>query len=325
MKRTPLLTGLAGLGLALALAGPAAGDDGAGPYRVTPQIVPVTRIVHAEVQADERPVARARITGLIRSLEVDEGDRVQAGDVIARVEDPELSSRIAAAEAEVARAAARDRMAQRDLVRARALFEENTLSAARLDEATRRAADAAGAESAARSEVETLRTRRARGDVLAPAAGPVIEVRPEAGSAVRPGAFVARIAAEPLLVRIAVPERHLPFLRGAAAVRIETPEGPREAELIRVYPDVVQGRVEADLRLPDGIAPVPIGRRLPVSLQVDTAERLLVPRALVEQRHGLAFVRRADGGRTLVQLGRARGDRVTVLSGLRAGDLLVPP
>jgi hypothetical protein len=108
-------------------------------------------------------------------------------------------------------------------------------------------------------------------------------------------------------------------------VTVETPAGPRRAELTKVYPDVVQGRVEADLRLPAGVAPVPVGRRLPVALQVDSAERLLVPRRLVEQRHGLAFVRRAEAGLTLVQLGRAYGDRVAILSGLQAGDNLVAP
>ncbi len=294
-------------------------------FEVRPETVPVTRTVHAEVQTDERPLARARITGLVVALDVDEGDRVAAGQVIARVEDPELASRLAAAEAEVERAAVRRRVADRDLQRTRALFEEDDVSRARLDEAIRRAEEAANAEDAARSRADTLRARRARGEVLAPGDGPVVEVHVEEGSAVRPGAAVARVATAPAVVRIRVPERHLPYLRRTEAIHIATADGPVEADLRRVYPDVVRGRIEADLALPEGVAPQPIGRRLAVSLVVDEREQLLVPRDLVEERAGLAFVRREDGGRTLVQLGREVGERVVVLAGLVAGDRLTPP
>ena len=301
----------------LAQAGPSghalAGEDAEG-YRVDPQRIPVTRVVHAEVQSDRRPVARARISGLLRALEVEEGDHVSEDQVIGRVVDPELASRVAAAEAEVARVKARDRRARRDLARARQLFAEKNLSEARLDEARQEAADAANALVAARSRVETLVARRQRGAVLAPAAGPVIEVRPEIGSATRPGMVVARIASEPMALRIAVPERHLPYLEAGVVVTVETPAGPRRATLSKVYPEVVRGRVEADLRLPEGVASVPVGRRLPVTLQIDSVERLLVPQRLVEQRHGLAFVRRAEAGLTLVQLGGTYGDQVAILS-----------
>ena len=297
----------------------------ASAFEVRAEIVPITRTVHAEVQTDERPVARARIVGLVAELEVDEGDRVERGQVIARIEDPELASRLAAAEAEVGRAEVRSRIAARDLQRQRALFEEDDVSRARLDEAIRRADEAEQAVEAARSQAQTLRERRARGDVLAPGDGPVIEVRVEQGSAVRPGAAVARVATAPSVVRIRVPERHLDHLRGAEAIRIATPEGPVHAELRLIYPDVVGGRIQADLVLPEGVEPAPVGRRLAVKLQVDQREQLLVPRDLVEERAGLAFVRRADGGRTLVQLGRDVGERVVVLSGLRAGDRLTPP
>ena len=311
--------------LLVLLAAPPGAAFPASAFEVRPETVAVRRTVHAEVQTDERPLARARITGLVVALDVDEGDRVAAGEVIARVEDPELASRLAAAEAEVERAAVRRRVADRDLQRTRALFEADDVSRARLDEAIRRADEAADAEEAARSRADTLRARRARGEVLAPGDGPVIEVRVEAGSAVRPGAAVARVATAPAVVRIRVPERHLAHLRRADAIRVETPAGPVTGELRRLYPDVVGGRIQADLALPAGVEPAPVGRRLAVTLQVAEREALLVPRELVEARAGLAFVRRADGGRTLVQLGRRVGERVVVLSGLEAGDRLTPP
>lgn len=286
---------------------------------------PIERTVHAEVRAVERPAARARIAGILERLDVDEGDAVEAGETIARVVDPELASRIAAADARVAAAKARTREARRDLKRQRALFRDGTIAEARLDEAIRRVRDRENAEKAARKEAETLRARRARGDVLAPADGTVVEVVPTVGTAVRPGALVARVAARPVRVRLAVPERHLRSLEAARTVPVEAAGGTREARIVRIYPDVVDGRVEADVVLPEGVDAVPVGRRVPVRLAVDVRRRIVVPRDYIETRQGLSYVYRAGDGRTLVQLGEPVGEGVVVLSGLHPGDRLVAP
>lgn len=323
-RRIPSLLARVLAGVALLVAGGTSAEE-AGSYRVEPETLAIERTVHAQVRSDECPLARARVAGMLRTLEVDEGDRVAKAQVIARVEDPELASRIVAARAEVERVEARNRQAERQLSRAQELFREDNLSERARDQAREEARASAKALEAARAEVDTLLARRARGAVLAPAAGYVTEVRPTVGSRLQAGGFVARIAAEPVVVRVAVPERHLRHLARGDELTLATPEGARRTEVVKIYPDVERGRIEADLRLPEGVPALPLGRRVPVRLPVATAERLMVPRRLVSERHGLAFVERADGGRTLVQLGRAEGERVTILSGLRAGDVLIAP
>jgi hypothetical protein len=141
----------------------------------------------------------------------------------------------------------------------------------------------------------------------------------------QPGGLIARIAAAPAVIRVAVPERHLGRLQQATSLTLETTLGPQQAELVKLYPDVRQGRVEADLRLTEGQPALPVGRRVPVRLTLDQVERLVVPERLISERHGLTFVYRAEAGSTLVQLGARRGDRMIVLSGLRAGDRLIAP
>lgn len=311
---------------ATAAAAESSASDGDQPhYVIEAEQVAETRVVHAQVRPIERPEARARIAGLLRALDVDEGDSVEDGQVIARVEPPKLESRIDAAKAERARAKASERQTRRALARAEELHAEDVMSQADLDDARQAAVSAANAVAAAASEIDTLLARRKRGEVLAPATGWILEVLPTAGSAMQPGGLIARIAAAPAVIRVAVPERHLSRLQEAMALSLETAAGAREAELLTLYPDVRQGRVEADLRLPDDQPALPVGRRVPVRLTLEEAERLLVPDRLISVRHGLTFVYRAEAGRTLVQLGARRGDRMTVLSGLRAGDRLVAP
>jgi RND family efflux transporter MFP subunit len=305
-----------------------AGSGGTGhppEYVVEAETVSVTRVVHAEVRPVERPEARARIAGLLRDLAVDEGDAVADGEIIARVEPPKLEARIQTAKAERARAEARQRRTAQALARAEELHADDVMSQADLDDAREAATAASNAVEAAASEVDTLLARRERGEVPAPAKGWIIEVLPANGSPMQPGGLVARIAAAPAVIRVAVPERHLGRLQDATALTLETASGLLEAELLQLYPDVRQGRVEADLRLPKGQPALPVGRRVAVRLALDQVERLLVPERLTTERHGLTFVYRAEAGCTLIQLGARRGDRIIVLSGLRAGDRLIAP
>ena len=312
-----------------AIASPGSGADSPNSeqpeYVVEAEQVPVTRIVHADVRPVERPEARARIAGLLRELVVDEGDRVEDGQIIARIDPPKLEARIEAAKAERARAETRQRRTRRALARAEELHAEDVMSQADLDDARQAAGAAANAVEAADSEIDTLLARRKRGEVLAPATGWVLEVLPTSGSAMQPGGLIARIGAAPAVIRVAVPERHLGRLRQATALTLTTDSGLRQAELVQLYPDVRQGRVEADLRLPEDQPALPVGRRVPVRLTLDDVERLLVPERLITERHGLTFVYRAEQGRTLVQLGARHGDRMIVLSGLHAGDRLIAP
>lgn len=301
-------------------AGPAQRDREG--LRVDARPVPVLRSVEARVRGAERLVAPARIAGLLRDLSVAEGDTVEDGAVIARVEAPELASRIDAAEARAEAAQARLVEAQADRARQQDLLDAGTIAAARFEDARRRAADAEARARAARREVDRLAARRSRGRVIAPAAGRVVDMPVAEGAALQPGAPVARIAAHPLRLRLAIPETQLGALRRR---EIRVPGAGSGAELIRILPDLEAGRVEAEVALPDEIARGPVGRSVPVEIVIATVDRIVVPEDYLIREADLAFVLHAEGGRTLVRLGRAVADGVVVLSGLREGDRILRP
>ena len=79
------------------------------------------------------------------------------------------------------------------------------------------------------------------------------------------------------------------------------------------------------------VADLPVGfvnARVPVELPVGEREAIIVPAAAVASRSGLDFVTVIENGAEVaraVVLGEPIGDRVEVLTGLRAGDEVVVP
>ncbi len=162
-----------------------------------------------------------RIPGVITALNVDDGDVVRAGQVLASI-DP---AGVAAAEV---RAGVEVERARRDLARDQTLFEKGFVSGQRLDDrksALRAAQAGAGAAAFDR--------RWAR--LIAPASGVVLQRTAQAGEVVQPGQAVLRIADEtsPLTLRAPLADRDVSRVRvgQSASVRIDG------------LPTVVPGRV----------------------------------------------------------------------------------
>jgi len=167
------------------------------------------------------------------------------------------------------------------------------------------------------------------GSVLAPIAGRVLSVPVAAGAVVLSGEAVATIGGGGIFLRIAVPERHATFLREGAQIEIKTAKGPSQGTLARIYPLIENGRVIADVEVPD-LPESFIDARVLVRLPVDTRSALMVPETAVITRTGLDFVEVAgsDGPvlRTVV-LGQREtldgSEMIEVLSGLNVGDRVV--
>src|SRR5207302_626057 len=67
------------------------------------RLAPAERVVSlpAEVRADRRAVLYAKVSGYVKKVMVDRGDRVKEGQQLAMLESPDLDQQVAAAEAEV--------------------------------------------------------------------------------------------------------------------------------------------------------------------------------------------------------------------------------
>lgn len=300
------------------------------------------------VEAERRFVLAAERAGRIERLLVDIGDAVERGQLVARLDDAELSLlaaeararvRVAAAEAEASTGALET--AERALNRAETLRNRGVLSPAQLDEAAseRRARHTARAVAeaelaAARAALDAARTRLAQTRLEATwseddARRLVAERHVDEGDSVAENAPIFTIV-EPTRLRVVVyvPEREHRFLRPGLAATVRSEAWPTRsfgAEVARVapviHPGTRQGRVElridpAALADEDGPALRP-GMFVSASIELERVEDAYsIPRAAVTHRgdeNGVFAVEDGIARWVPVQTGFEDGRRVRLV------------
>ena len=288
------------------------------------------KAVFGRIEARDQIPARSRLGGTLVNVQVVEGSRVAAGQLIAQVVDEKLALQLSAVDAALQSLSSQLKNAMAELARGENLLERGATTVQRLD-ALRTEVDVInGRIGATEAERNVLEQREAEGAVLAPNEGTVLSVPVTAGSVVLPGEVIAEIGGGGFFLRLAVPERHATRLKEGDAIRIEGPDGEQEGKLAKIYPQIENGRVIADVEVA-GLVTDFVDARVLVRLPVATSKAIVVPSKAVTTRMGLDFVTiaRADGtpvSRTVV-LGATHevaGETVIeVLSGLTGDEKLV--
>ena len=334
--------------LCLLLAGPAAAAE--KPAADKPQHAPAEFTIHtapvedsksvfATVESIRRTMARARIGGTVGALSVTEGDRVTAGQRIGLVGDPKLALQLQANDERMRSQQAQRDQAQADLKRAEQLYRVGSIAKSTLEQAQTALQVAERGVAALRAERAVTSQQMAEGAVLAPVTGRVLEVPVSIGSVVMPGETIAVVATENYILRAELPERHARFIKVGDTVVVgehepEEPLGlqgkalfrqpPRNGTVRKVYPEITNGRVMADIEV-SGLNDYFVGERVRVLVSTGTRQSIVVPQDFLYRRFGLCFARLKDGGEVVVQPGRPAPGGIEVLAGLRDGDVVVAP
>lgn len=281
--------------------------------RVSRQSLSAVYATSATLRADKLATVTARTRGVIRELLAEEGDWVERGAPLARLENDEQlitheqSSAVSATK-------------QRELARAETLHEQGLLSDEAHDTIRREAVEAAhGAELA---ELALSRTT-----IRAPFSGRILTRHVDPGATVSDGTAVYDIAdLDPLYADVQIPERQVERLRAGQTVRIVADQGgvptETEARIERIAPavDPDTGTVKVTVAVPRAASVRP-GSFVRVGIVTDTHEdALVVPRsALVAEgrRWHLFRVSESDEGKVEL-VGVTRGfeeaDRVEILA-----------
>jgi RND family efflux transporter MFP subunit len=160
---------------------------------VTPQQVTDWKAVYGQIEAQTRLPARARLGGTLVSLEVVEGDRVEAGQVLARIVDEKLDLRLRSVDAQLQSLQSQLTNAQAELERGEALLQRGVTTVQRLDALRTQVDVLTGQIEANRAERSVVEQQASEGDVLAPISGLVLTVPAAAGAVVMPGEAVATL------------------------------------------------------------------------------------------------------------------------------------
>lgn len=281
----------------------------------------------------------AQVPGTIVGLEVAEGDRVDAGRILLRI-DARIADRQAAAhEARLASARADLAAVSRDVERQRRLRRENFISAAALERSEASLAAARARVDALSAEVRAARLQTGLHALRAPFAGVVSDVPVSEGDMAMPGVPLLDIY-DPAALRVAVsvPQAVAARLGDATVLRLELPavtnapiEVPAAAVQSQPVVDATTHTARLRIDLPGGDPGVRPGMfvRLRIVLPDDRAAParaapVLVPASSIVRRAELTGLYVLDdSGRPVlrqVRLGRTAGDRVEVLTGVSAGE-----
>ena len=280
----------------------------------TPQPVRVTTVsfVPLAVGATYTGVVRLRwdaplafrVAGEVLSREVEVGDRVRSGDILARLDPTDLSRARDAAQAEVAAAREELRRAETEAARSRTLLQDGHVSQSATDRALTTLAEAQGRLDRATAALDVAANQARYATLRADSDGVVTAVAAEPGQVVVAGQAAVTVArTDALDAVVALPEQLLPSLDGASVTGVlwgEEGAAPRSLTVREVAPDVEPvGRTYAVRLAFDDPLGIPFGRTVTVTLRgPDSREAAPLPLA--------AVVDLGEGPRVW----RLRGDRV---------------
>jgi RND family efflux transporter MFP subunit len=312
----------------------------AAEFVVTATTIPEMKAVFGQVESRIVVPARARIGGAIRELHVTQGDHVTEGQAIAVVVDDKLPLQLNAADAKIEALNSQLDNARTQLDRAQQLRATGTGTQVSLDQAKMQFEVTMNQMAAAKAEKTVIEQSAREGTVFAPAAGRVLTVPVTLGSVILPGEQIARIAPGPYYLRLSLPERHAAEIvqgsdvlvgeRGLTQTQDLLPTAHR-GRIVKVYPEIVDGRVIADVEV-QGIGDYFVNERTLVSIPVGKRKVLAVPPAAIRTVHGVDYVRVAAAKSEMdvaVILGESFEEngqgRVEILTGLHDGDRIVLP
>ncbi len=295
----------------------------AGASARTPQKVEVVALVRENLsetlevtgtlEANESVAIQPELAGIIREITFTEGQRVEKGALLARIDDAELRAQVAEAEA-------RADLARINRERADALASDGTLAQAEIDRVR-------SEERATVAALELLRVRLARTRLVAPFTGVLGSRRLAAGDYATPTSVLTTIDdLSALKVTFRVPERSIPQVKVGtkvtARVRVGGDVRPVETEgevffvSASIDPAVRASEVKAILRdPPPALRP---GMFAAVRILLSTREQVLVvpEAALLTGQRGVQII--AVGEKD----GQPVARYVSVETGLRVGGLV---
>ena len=284
--------------------------------RVTEQ--PVYYEAVGTVTARTASTVASKLMGVVRAVNVQEGDMVKQGDLLVTIDQRQVKARLEQALANAENAAKEYRRYQQ-------LLKEQSASQQEFDRAEARYREAQAAVDAARVSQKDAK-------VQAPYDGRVVAKMINPGDLASPGTPFVTIEQEGLFCTdLLLPERYIQALKMGLGVRVVVPAMNDEefaGEVGRIVPsaDARSRSFQIKVRMPEG-PDFKSGMFARVFIPVGGTGRLLIPRSAIVNQGQLEGVFVVDDAQIarfrLVRTGKSFDDQVEILSGLGDGQRYV--
>ena len=286
-----------------------------------------------------------RVPSRIERFLVEEGQKVERGQVLVRLDARQYDAALGQARANLLRARANVDLGQKELARARALVAKSVLSKADLDLKVNqlRVAEAEVAQyeaGVARAEVDLDDTV-----IRAPTPGVILEKFKEVGEIAVPGGFegsgelirMANLA--DMRAELDVNEADLARVKLGQPAEVK-PDAYTDrsyaAKVVKLYPQInrQKGTLKVEVRIekpdewlrPDMSVRIAFLEDVKPAVAGEEISAVLAPREAVRSENGASFAWVVSGGkvrRQPIETAGERGDQVVVTKGLSGGEALV--
>lgn len=254
-----------------------------------------------------------KLGGVLQSVDVDDGQRVKKGQVLARIDPTEVAANVAQAQESLAKA-------ERDAARTRKLHDGKVVTQSDLDNATTGVSIAKSASVAAGFNLRHT-------VLVAPADGWIDLRAAEPGEVVAPGRPVLRFSSESQgwLTKVSLVDRDALALTNGALAEITLDAAPTtvitgKVENVATAADPRTGTFAVEVRLDKSERPLRSGLTAKVRFPQKLAAPFVVPiSALSSGDRDRAVVFAADGAvakRVPVRVAFLDGDRAAIAEGL---------
>tara|TARA_R110002051_G_scaffold1700_3_gene9627 strand:- start:18179 stop:19258 length:1080 start_codon:yes stop_codon:yes gene_type:complete len=283
-----------------------------------PQVFNDNISLSGTLEANEQIEIRSEISGVVESINFEEGSKVVKGQLLFRVNDIEL-------QAQLSKVQTAQKLASENERRAQLLLEKQAISQEEYDISN---ADF----QSAKAESDLIEAQLSKTTIRAPFSG-IIGLRSiSKGTYVSPSTVVAKLVnTDQLKITFSIPEKYASKINLGTLLTFTTSDS-KETNTAKIY--AIEPEVEIATRTLKmrAIADNPNGKLFPgtyanVILPLETVDNaLMVPsEALIPVQNGKKIFISKDGKAKEidVEIGSRTGSSVRVLSGLKAGDTVL--
>jgi RND family efflux transporter MFP subunit len=296
-------------------------------------------LANQEFSGEVRPRIESRlgfrVAGKLVRREAELGQRVKAGQVLARLDPQDYRLAADAAQAQLGAAVTQRDLAAADFKRFKELREQNFISGAELERRDAALKAAQAQVDQAQAQLAAQRNQGSYATLVADAAGVVTAVEAEPGQVVSAGQPVVRLAQDGARDAVfAVPEDKLAVMRPGSAVVVRLWPGQTQlngrVREVSASADPVTRTYQVKVAL-EGHQQPPLGATVSVLPKVKHAERaaaIKLPTSALRQEGQATAVWVLDPQTMTVQsqpvqIATADGNEAVVAAGLQEGQLVV--